>query len=237
MTQNRGKISSTLRAIWAGLTIAIGLAITIPLLTFLKDNGRAARRYFSLFFTLNRFKLERIGEYDLEADLIIMNHQSMTDIICIESDHPRNICWIAKKELGETFFWGRALRDPEMILIDRENKRSIVEIIRQARNRISQGRPIVIFPEGTRNKGEMEFLPFKEGARILAEKLNLKVQPIVIVNSRSVFNLSPLHSYTNVVRMVVMPGFTPSDEDWYKRLRDDMLQIYRKHYKELNSVS
>lgn len=242
MTQNketpRNRFFSIIRAAGAALSVAIGLAIIIVFIPFQKNNGRHARKFCRFFFPLNNFKVETIGEYDLSASMIVLNHQSLTDIICMEGLHPANICWVAKKELGEMFFYGRALTGPKMILIDREDKRGMLDLLKEAKDRLSQNRPLAIFPEGTRGKGGMDFLEFKSGTKILAEKFNLKIQPIILVNTRQVFNLSPFQSLKSRVRIVILPSFmpneTPPSVDWYAKLKDDMQEVYQKHYKELN---
>ncbi|BDQ27494.1 hypothetical protein ASB1_11700 [Helicobacter heilmannii] len=93
----------------------------------------------------------------------------------------------------------------------------------------------MIFPEGTRGRGNEKFLPFKPGARVLAEKLYLKIQPILLLNTRKIFNTKPIESHTTHLRMVLMPAFTPDlSTDWYTKLEQDMQAEYQKHYKELN---
>ncbi|PAF42892.1 lysophospholipid acyltransferase family protein [Helicobacter sp. 11S02629-2] len=224
-----------LRTLLASLTIAIGLAIIILFIKFQKNNGRRARRYCSLFFPICGFKLDKRGEYDLSADLIVVNHQSLVDIICLEGDHPRNICWVAKKELGDMFLYGHALKAPKMILIDREDKKGLLTLLKVAKEKVAEGRPLVIFPEGTRGKGEANLLPFKPGAKMLAEKLGLKVQPIILLNTKKVYNPSTFSSLTDTVRMVIMPSFTPvAGTNWYEDLEKDMTKEYQKNYYELN---
>lgn len=225
-----------LRGYFATFSIALGLACIIIGMFFLrKNNGRMVRRYCDLFFPANGLKVEKIGEYDLEAQLIIVNHQSASDIICLEGNHPLNICWVAKKQLGEIPFYGYALKLPEMILIDRDDKKGIIQLLKEAKEKINQNRPIVIFPEGTRGPGKREFLPFKPGAKILAEKLNLKIQPIVFVNTRKIYDSNPISVNANVARIVCMPSFTPDkNTNWYDKLKKDMFETYIKHYDELN---
>ncbi|PAF50198.1 1-acyl-sn-glycerol-3-phosphate acyltransferase [Helicobacter sp. 13S00401-1] len=223
------------KALLASLSIAIGLPTIICFIKFQKNNGRKARRYCSLFFPICGFKLDKRGEYDLEANLIVVNHQSLVDIICLEGDHPRNICWVAKKELGDIFLYGHALKAPEMILIDREDKKGLLTLLKVAKEKVAEGRPLVIFPEGTRSKGEANLLPFKPGAKMLAEKLNLKVQPIILVNTKKLYNPKTFSSQTDTVRMVIMPSFTPTaGSDWYEKLEKDMTREYQKNYHELN---
>ena len=144
------------------LLIGIGLAIIICFISLNrnKNNARSTRMACYRFFTYGGITLEKLGDFDKEADLIIMNHQSVADILCLEAYHPRNICWIAKKQLGEIPFYGYALTGPEMILIDRDDKRGLASLLKATKQKLSQNRPIVIFPEGTRSKGKERFLPF-----------------------------------------------------------------------------
>ncbi|RDU66385.1 1-acyl-sn-glycerol-3-phosphate acyltransferase [Helicobacter didelphidarum] len=225
-----------LRGYYATLTIALGLAVIVIIMFFYRpNNGRSARRICSAFFPANGLKLEKFGEYDLEATLIVVNHQSASDIICLEGRHPANICWVAKKELGDLPFYGYALKFPEMILIDREDKKGIIQLLKIAKEKLEQNRPIVIFPEGTRGPGNRSFLPFKPGAKILAEKLKLRVQPIVFVNTRRIYDSNPIQVQKSVARVVCMESFTPEiGSDWYEKLREDMFAVYCKHYDELN---
>lgn len=226
-----------IRAIIATVSIAIYLPFIILqiYITRSKDNGRWARRQCRWFFGLNGLKIERIGEYDKDAKLLVMNHQSVTDIIYFEAFHPANLCWVAKKQLGEIPLYGHALKAPDMILIDREDKNGIVFLLKEAKRAIEANRPIVIFPEGTRSKGEREFLPFKPGAKILASKLKLRIQPAVLIHTRRLYNSSPI-CIGKKARVVLMDAFTPDfeDEKWYENLEKQMHEVYLKHYDELD---
>ena len=123
-----------------------------------------------------------------------------------------------------------------MLLIDREDKKSIVYLLKEAKRRLEEKRPIAIFPEGTRSKGGEDFLPFKSGAKILASKLKLRIQPAVLINTRKPYNSSPISIETGMARVVLMEAFTPdfSDEQWYEKLEKSMHEVYLKHYYELN---
>ncbi|PAF48522.1 1-acyl-sn-glycerol-3-phosphate acyltransferase [Helicobacter sp. 12S02634-8] len=227
-----------IRAIYMTLLIGVGLACIICAIFFEKgkQNARHCRRWCRFFFALSGLKLQKIGEFDTTATMIVMNHQSLSDIICLEAFHPRNICWVAKKELGDIPFYGYALKGPEMILIDREDKKGLAFLLKHAKEKLEQSRPLVIFPEGTRSKGGENFLPFKPGAKLLAEKFHLKIQPIVLINTRKIYNTKPLQSTQNTARMVLLEAFEPKEgTDWYEQLQSQMHQIYLKHYHELNS--
>ncbi|TLD95148.1 1-acylglycerol-3-phosphate O-acyltransferase [Helicobacter jaachi] len=227
-----------IRAVIATLSIAFYLPIIIAqiYLTRGHSNGRWARKQCRWFFSFNRLHVERIGEYDKDAQLLVINHQSVTDIIYFEAFHPANICWVAKKQLGEIPLYGHALKGPDMILIDREDKNGIVFLLKEAKKALANHRLIAIFPEGTRSKGGEKFLPFKAGAKILASKLNLRIQPAVLINTRKLYNSSPMEIKTDKARVVLMEAYTPdfSDEHWYEKLQNSMHEVYLKHYHELN---
>lgn len=228
---------SKFRGILTTLSIAIGLAIIMFFMRFVfrKNNSRFARTWCRVFFPLNRFKLEIFGAFDESATILMLNHQSVADIIFLEGLHPQNICWVAKKQLGEIPFYGYALTGPEMILIDREDKASLIYLLKEARKKLEEGRPLVIFPEGTRCKDEKNFLPFKSGAKVLAEKFNLKVQPIVLVNSSRLYSTSPFETKGDEARIIALEAFTPEKgSDWYERMEQQMKEVYQKHYRELN---
>lgn len=227
-----------IRAIIATLSIAIYLPIIIVqiVLTRNKQNGRKARQQCKWFFRFNNLQIEKIGEYDLEAKLLVINHQSVTDIICFEGYHPLNLCWVAKKQLGEIPLYGYALKAPDMILIDREDKSGIVFLLKEAKRHLANNRVLAIFPEGTRSKGGAKILPFKPGAKILASKFRLKIQPALLINTRKLYSTSPMSIQTNKARMVLMEAYTPDfdNEHWYEELESKMQQEYLKHYYELN---
>ncbi|BEG58002.1 1-acyl-sn-glycerol-3-phosphate acyltransferase PlsC [Helicobacter sp. NHP21005] len=227
-----------IRGIYALLVVGLGLGFIILMnfLTRKHNNSRQTRKWCRSFFTLMGSPLEKVGEFDLSANLIVLNHQSIIDIICLEAYHPRNICWVAKKELGDIPYYGYALKTPEMILIDREDRRGLASLLKIAKEKLEQDRPLVIFPEGTRSRGLEKFLPFKPGAKVLAEKLHLKIQPIVLLNTRRIFNTKPIESHATHLRMVLLEAFEPDlNTDWYKDLEERMQAEYSKHYKELNS--
>ncbi|WP_121022508.1 1-acylglycerol-3-phosphate O-acyltransferase [Helicobacter vulpis] len=227
---------SRLRGIYALLVVGLGLGFIILMnfLTRKRHNSRATRKWCRSFFWLMGTPLEKVGEFDTSATLIVLNHQSIIDIVCLEAYHPCNICWIAKKELGEIPYYGYALKTPEMILIDREDKRGLAHLLKMAKEKLEQQRPLVIFPEGTRGRGEEKFLPFKPGAKILAERFKLKIQPIVLINTRQILSTKPLESHRARMRMALLEAYEPDfSTDWYADLEARMHNAYLQHYQEL----
>ena len=71
-----------------------------------------------------------------------------------------------------------------MISIDRENKAGIITLLKETKDRLDKGRPIAMFPEGTRSDGK-SMGSFKPGAKMVANKHNLRVQ-IILFNTRNI---------------------------------------------------
>jgi 1-acyl-sn-glycerol-3-phosphate acyltransferase len=168
------------------------------------------------------FKIDVRGEPDMNAKLIIMNHQSLLDIVVLEAIHPSNLAWISKKEIFDMPFFGQTVRLSKMIRVDREDKRAIVKLLKESKDRIDNGRPVAIFPEGTRGRGE-KLLKFQIGAKILAEKLNLTVQPIVIANARAILDSQNFKVKSGTAIVSYLPPINPKDdENWYENMYENM---------------
>lgn len=134
-----------------------------------------------------------------------------------------------------------------MILLDREDKRSLVMLFKLAKERLEENRILAIFPEGTRSAGKEDFLPFKNGAKLLIEKYNLRYQPIVVVHTRRFFDIGkllvgggrslfvPLSARDFVPKEKAKPADTDlqsnnESTDWFAALREEMHTCYMQHY-------
>jgi 1-acyl-sn-glycerol-3-phosphate acyltransferase len=170
-------------------------------------------------------KIEEVGKMDESCDMVIMNHQSLLDIIVIEHIHNRHLAWVGKKEITDLFFFGHIMKAPEMITIDRENKTGLIKLIKEAKDRLSKNRPIAIFPEGTRSQGD-NMLSFKAGAAMVANKLNLKVQPLIIINTKKILDSQKLEANPGVVKIIYLdPVQANKDTNWYKQTEEKMKEV------------
>jgi 1-acyl-sn-glycerol-3-phosphate acyltransferase len=118
--------------------------------------------------------------------LFAIKHESMFETI----DMPRMFrkpAVVTKKELFDIPFWGPAARAYGMIPVDRNGGAAALRaMLVLAKKMIADGRPIVIFPEGTRVAPGSQ-PPLQSGFAGLYKLINLPVVPIA-VNSGS---LSP----------------------------------------------
>ncbi|WP_086245574.1 lysophospholipid acyltransferase family protein [Campylobacter devanensis] len=204
--------------------IEITISVIIVVLIFFiapSSNLWIRRKWTKMQRFLIGYKIDVIGSPDPRANMIIANHQSMLDIMALEEIHPANICWIAKKEIEDLPFFGNIIKIPKMISVDRKDPRSLPKIIKLAKERISEGRVIAIFPEGTRGDGD-KILKFKSGANIIANKLNLVVQPVLIIGSRKIIDSKTISVNSGSFKVIYMDIVDTSDENWLENTRAKM---------------
>ena len=212
-----------IKALYVVVEFAITVGVIIILMKLFNKQNRAIRRFWAKMQRyLIGYKLSVIGKADESAQMLLINHQSLLDIVVLEENHPANLAWVAKKEIGEIPFWGKILSVPKMITIDRESKSSLVTLFKNVKDRLSDGRVIAIFPEGTRGRGE-KLLKFKDGTKVLARKLNLRVQPVVIVGTRKILDSQNLTSESGEIKIIYLEAVNPKeDKDWYSKVYENM---------------
>ena len=111
--------------------------------------------------------------------LIVSKHQSMWDTIFWAAT-VRDPAIVMKKELTLIPLYGWYAMKARMISIDRGSGPSALrKLVRQARAAIADGRPIVIFPEGTR-AAPGAVPDYKPGAAALYAQLDVPCVPVAL---------------------------------------------------------
>lgn len=112
----------------------------------------------------------------------VSNHQGNFDVPimlgCIGKPKPL----IAKKELTKLPIIRDWMRHLRCIFIDRNNVRQAMNSLKEAGQLVEDGYSVVVFPEGTRSKGD-QIGEFKNGAFRIAVKARVPVVPIRINGS------------------------------------------------------
>jgi 1-acyl-sn-glycerol-3-phosphate acyltransferase len=196
--------------------------------TFRNHTHKVIKGWMKIQMFLLGIKLEQEGKLDTTCDMVVLNHQSLLDIIVMEYIHPRNLAWIAKKEITDLVFFGHIIKAPRMISVDREDKAGIIALLKDCKDRLSKGRPIAMFPEGTRSTGK-RMLKFKPGAKMIANKFNLRVQPAIIINTRNILDSKNLKQTPGRVKVIYLdPVQADKKSDWFEKLEEDMNAVYKK---------
>lgn len=179
-----------------------------------------------LFYRLNIF-----GKEDSKAQMFVVNHQSGIDIPVLEGATKADLAWVAKQELFDMPFLGLGVKLPNDIPLQRESKTALISLIRDCKDRISDGRIVTIFPEGTRSRTQ-RINKFKPGAQMVANKLGLKIQPVVMVGTSNTFDSGKKIYYPfQEIRVIFLDAFVPDKEDkeWLNKLQITMQKVYDEH--------
>jgi 1-acyl-sn-glycerol-3-phosphate acyltransferase len=179
------------------------------------------------------------GNLDPDANILIGNHTNNLDIALMETVIPEKLIWVAKKELGEIPVIKYMLTKTDMILVDRSDKRSVLKMLKEIKERTSRGLKVVLFPEGTRNqKNPTKMIKWKNGPKAVAEKLNLKVQPFVIINLPFAFKKNPFRIEKQIIKVIFLPSVNPKENpNWFEEMKEKMQNILDREYASLNKNS
>lgn len=131
-----------------------------------------------------------LGEENVPRDTAVLyvgNHRSFFDILLTYVRVPRPTGYVSKKEMDKWPLLNIWMRYLHCLFLDRENIKEGLKVILAAVEKVKSGISICIFPEGTRNKTADTFLPFHEGSFKIAEKGDVPIVPITIVNSSAIF--------------------------------------------------
>ena len=211
-------------------SITVGIVI-VAMYLFRKYTHQIIKFWMKIQIYLLGIEFEIKGKLDESSDLILMNHQSLVDIVVMEYLHSKNLAWVAKKEISDLFFFGHIIKAPRMISIDRQNKAGIIHLLKEVKDRLSKNRPIAMFPEGTRSDGT-KMIKFKSGAAMVANKLNLKVQPVVIINTRIILDSKKLTATPGIVKVIFLePVQADKKTDWFVKVEKDMNDVFEKEMK------
>jgi len=120
--------------------------------------------------------LEKVPR-DGKGRVFVMNHQSQADI-CILYYLKAIFVWISKKSVTYIPGVGQIMQLSGHILLDRKGKSSIKAMYAEAKDRLSKGKNIFIFPQGTRERTKV--LPFKHGAFSIAISEQVDIIPVSI---------------------------------------------------------
>ena len=112
--------------------------------------------------------------------VFVGNHRSVLDVIPIASAVKAPVHFLAKKELTSKAIGRWFVNKSECVLVNRDGQD--VRALMQSMKYLKNGETISLFPEGTRNKTDEPFLPFKSGAAMMA--IRTKTPIILVVHGR-----------------------------------------------------
>jgi 1-acyl-sn-glycerol-3-phosphate acyltransferase len=145
------------------------------------DAWTGFNRFCARFLLGIRTRIE--GSVPVGAVIVAAKHQSMFETTEMQRilDTPATVM---KEELTRIPLWGRLTRAYGIIPVDRDGGGAALrKLLRAAGEAVAEGRPIVIFPEGTRVvPGERP--PLEPGFAGLYRALGLPVVPVALDSGR-----------------------------------------------------
>jgi 1-acyl-sn-glycerol-3-phosphate acyltransferase len=164
---------------------------------------------------------------------IVSNHQSLGDSLMIQGHLGKIAGFIAKRELASVPVLGIWMRVMGCPFVQRRNPRSARRALALGARRIAGGRPMVVFPEGTRSRGG-PVAEFKAGALRLALDSQATIVPVTIEGTADLLEKQG-YLQSGEVRMTIHPPITPSEyasmtkQELAKHLRTLIAGAMRRH--------
>jgi len=173
------------------------ILLTVTLIKDEKLSGKVA--YFWLrcwgygfsTFCLIFYKVR--GKENIDPDetyIFACNHNSFLDGIAICLAIPNDFRPLGKVEMLKIPVFGLMYRHV-VILLDRDSKESKLQSMIKMKDKLKIGISILIFPEGTMNKGSDILQPFKNGAFNLAVESGNAIVPMIMLNNKECLPRKP----------------------------------------------
>ncbi|HQR38304.1 MAG TPA: lysophospholipid acyltransferase family protein [Blastocatellia bacterium] len=151
------------------------------------------------------------------------NHQSYMDIPVLYGFLPVQFRIIAKESLFKVPFMGWHLTRAGNIPINRSNRREAMRSMDAAAERIREGTPVVVFPEGTRSRNGV-LQDFKAGSFKLATSAGVPIVPISIIGTCKIMAKDSLLIRPGIVEMHISAPISTvlAENEPLERLMNDV---------------
>ncbi|HEY1101045.1 MAG TPA: lysophospholipid acyltransferase family protein [Myxococcota bacterium] len=227
---------NVLQALWLAAFTAFSFPMSVvpALLTGNREAAFAWGRVFwgplNLKVGLSTLQIE--GEEHLLPPgtpcVVMLNHQSMIDIVVAWMVVPTGPRFVAKKVLEWVPVVGWFMQLMQMVFVDRGNTKEAIAALRKAQAIVDDGNIVVCFPEGTRTKtGQM--LPFKKGVFMMAIELGVPVLPVALEGAATLVPATHFKPRPARVRAKVGAPIDPRG-----LTRDELMQRVRTAIVQLN---
>lgn len=180
----------TLRTAVVGLVATVVAAVAAIVVSRRDPTGpgveRVIERWSRAWLWAAGVELRVTGAEHVDPDrsyVVVANHRSALDIMACFEGIPLPIRFLAKKELFRIPLLAPAMRAIGIVEVDRQARVAVHEQInQQAKELVTSGRSVIIFPEGTRAR-DGGLSQFKKGAFTIAIRSGLPVLPVTVAGS------------------------------------------------------
>ena len=239
------RIAKFLYSIWVAVSF---LLLTIPmLLGYLSLKMVPYKKQINGVYVVNRtflflwsvitgyrYKIRGLEHIaDGQTYVVVINHVNAADMIAVAYGQRVPAKPLVKREL--TLIPGLGQLFSLMCLpVDRSSTESRQASKKRMLSDLKQGISVLIFPEGTRNRGQHPLLPFYDGAFELAIEAQVPVLPVVLTNIREINEVDTLLVQPGVLEITHLPpipvdAYTTADiavlkEQTYRAMEEYLLK-------------
>jgi 1-acyl-sn-glycerol-3-phosphate acyltransferase len=179
--------------------------------------------YIRIFCRLKRYGLENVPK---KGGLIVAsNHIAAADPFIMGSAVPRELSFMAKKELFKIPIEGWLIKHLNAFPVDRFG--FDLAVIKKSLEILDSGKALVMFPEGTRSK-DGKIREGKIGIGMLARKAGVPIVPVYIVNSKKAwFNFLTSKRFVTRFGPLIDAEWIKAQEnskEGYKAITDEVMK-------------
>ena len=128
--------------------------------------------------------------------IIFPNHQGLFDALAFLQTHERPFVTVMKKEVKDIFLLRNVICLLQAEIIDREDIRQSMTVIKNMTNRVKNGENFIIFAEGTRSREGNQVGEFKGGSFKSAINAKCPIVPAVLIDSYKAFDTNSIKKLT-----------------------------------------
>ena len=227
---------NTLQAVWlVGYSVFnFVLVLLLYAMTWNPETALSPARItygpVNVFLGLSKMIVE--GRENFPRDkpyILMMNHQSMADIMVAWMVAPIPVRFIAKHVLSYVPVVGWVMWIFGMVSIDRGDAHAAAKALKKAARVLAGGRTLCAFPEGTRTR-DGKIAAFKRGVFLLAMKAKVPIVPVAAEGLGVFAPRTGWHPRPVTIRVKIgAPVATDGDGDrdtLIKKVRDAMIDMH-----------
>lgn len=192
---------------FALLAFVLTAVILLPLLFLVSPRYlHPLARFFSRYILLSAGTLLRVkGKHRLmqsRAYVLMPNHQSILDVFILGAVIYRYMTGLGAAYMFNLPMWGTILRRWGIIPLPRKNLQEAIRSIDRAREKLEEGIPVMVFPEGTRTvNGRIG--EFKKGPFHLSLGSRADIIPMLIQGAFKIKPVMDWRLHPGVVRVEI----------------------------------
>ena len=137
--------------------------------------------------------------------LFVGNHEGDFDVPVLMAGIPKPFGFISKIEVKKIPIVAGWMEVTGCVFLDRSDRRAAIQSIRDGIKQLKAGHSVLIFPEGTRNRGG-ELGEFKAGSLRLAKDSKVPIVPFMIQGTADIFENNQNRIKPGTVKLVILPA-------------------------------